>query len=274
MQTNSKQKTSPELLKGIWERILLAFDTDNPAEIARKMGLDRGAIYKWRDLKNAPTIENLVKISRMTNSSLDWLIVGQGPQRMLEATGESPVYFGDAERRIIQDLAQVFNRSFEEEVRDLVLSSLKDQGHITDQVQGANLIFFGEHVPRLIPMRLWGEIAAGAPLDVFELDETVLVPESFVVRGRENLVLRVKGDSMADEGIMDGDLIICVESPTANNGDTVVALIDGDKATVKKFYKERGQIRLQPRNEQHTPILVTPDRVMIQAIVIGIYRRT
>ena len=188
--------------------------------------------------------------------------------------GVAPIYFGEKETEIIEGLAVESGRAYDEQVRELVLESLIAKGLVTDQVKGVELTFFGKEVPKLKPMRLWGEIAAGKPIDVFEEFETVLVPEEFFTHGRENFALRVRGDSMEDEGIFEGDIIICYESPVANNGDTVVALIDKDQATVKKFYREKGKIRLQPRSTRHDPIILSPDRVTIQGIVTGIYRRT
>jgi repressor LexA len=248
------------------------------AKVAEIVDITKSSAGFWEDGKmpGLTGLENVVKVSELSGASLHWLLTGKGPIHISDAhlpEGESPVYFGEKEREIIQTLASESGRSFDEEVRELIIESLISRGLVTDQVEGANLIFFGQHVPKLVSMKLLGEIAAGAAIDVFLLDETVLVPEEYVVQGRKNFVLRVKGNSMIDEGILDKDLIICYESATAENGDTVVALIDGDKATVKKFYKERDRIRLQPRNEDHEPILVPPDRIMIRGIVVGIFRR-
>lgn len=224
-----------------------------------------------------PSAEKLVEIHNLTNCSIHWLITGEGSQFVNSNSlpeGESSIYFGEEEQRIIAELAADEDRGFDEQVRELVLETLVSRGLITETVEGANLIFFGDYVPKLVPMRLLGEIAAGVPIEVYEMDEVVLVAENFVVQGRENFVLRVKGDSMMDEGILDGDFIICYQSDTANNGDKVVALIDGEKATVKKFFLERGRIRLQPANPRHAPIILRPEQVRVQGIVLGIQRRT
>jgi repressor LexA len=85
-------------------------------------------------------------------------------------------------------------------------------------------------------------------------------------------VLRVQGESMIDEGIRDGDYIVCESTRTALSGQTVVAVIDGEKATVKNYYPERGRIRLQPANEKHEAIFITDDRLDIQGIVVGLWR--
>jgi SOS regulatory protein LexA len=261
---------------GFGERLREAFDNAGTAEIARRLGVTYQAAKNYLEGR-IPSAEKLIEIADSTHCSIHWLLTGEGPREISASRlppGEAPVFFGEREHEIIARLGREAGRGFDEEVRELVLEALLARGLVINQVQGANLLFFGEHVPKLMPMRLRGEIAAGKPIDVFEQDETVLVPEDFVVRGRENLVLRVRGDSMEDEGIFEGDLIIGVEAVEANNGDMVIALIDGDQATVKRFYRERNQIRLEPRSSKHKPMYLSPERVRIQGIVRGIFRRT
>jgi repressor LexA len=120
---------------------------------------------------------------------------------------------------------------------------------------------------------LLGVVAAGQPIEAILSHETVSVPRDFV--GRERLfALRVRGDSMIGEQIQDGDCIIVESRQTANNGDLVVALVDGSDATVKTFFRERDQIRLEPANPRYKPIIVNPpDRVTIQGIVKGLIRK-
>jgi repressor LexA len=121
------------------------------------------------------------------------------------------------------------------------------------------------------PIRLAGTVAAGAPIEAIESDETIAVPDDFIRRD-DTFCLRVKGDSMIDDGIRDGDYIIVEGRDTADNGETVVALI-GDEATVKKFYRESGgQVRLQPANATMQPILVSEGDVAIRGVVVGLMR--
>ena len=121
---------------------------------------------------------------------------------------------------------------------------------------------------------LLGEIAAGLPIEQYEdsAHATVEAPREFV-SGPDNYVLRVRGDSMIEESIMDGDYIICERREEAENGETVVALIDGHEATVKKFYAEANRIRLQPANADMSPQYYSPGRVTIQGVVIGLLRK-
>lgn len=122
---------------------------------------------------------------------------------------------------------------------------------------------------------LVGRIAAGVPIEAVEQREFVDLEELFGPDGRirrtgEIFALEVQGDSMIDAGILDGDFVICEKRDWARNGETVVALIDEEEATLKKFYKEHGKIRLQPANPAYEPIWVEDCR--IQGIVIGVVR--
>jgi len=119
---------------------------------------------------------------------------------------------------------------------------------------------------------LLGEVAAGKPIEPVEGADTIAVPEE-LGRGRNTFVLRVRGDSMVEEGIWDGDYIVVEGRPTAENGDTVVATINGE-ATVKKFYRERGgKIRLQPANETLQPIIARSSAVEIKGVVVAVLRK-
>ena len=114
-----------------------------------------------------------------------------------------------------------------------------------------------------------GKVAAGVPiLAVENIVDTITVPASLFV-GSSLYFLRVKGDSMINAGILDGDLIAVNSQNTADNGEIVVAMID-EEATVKRFYKENGHIRLQPENEIYTPIIA--DNVTILGKVVGLVR--
>ncbi|NBO63634.1 MAG: transcriptional repressor LexA [Acidobacteria bacterium] len=119
---------------------------------------------------------------------------------------------------------------------------------------------------------LLGVVAAGSPIEAVLTRETITVaPDLYATR---RFALRVRGDSMRDEQIADGDLIIVEPVENARNGETVVALVDDQEATVKKFYLEKSHIRLQPANENFKPIIVKPpQRVRVQGVVVGLIRR-
>jgi repressor LexA len=119
---------------------------------------------------------------------------------------------------------------------------------------------------------LLGLVAAGQPIEAILAHETVTAPKSMIGRGRM-FALRVRGDSMIEENIQDNDIIIVSSQQTAENGQMVVALIDGNYATVKKFYREPDFIRLEPANPQFKPIFIkTPGRLQVQGVVRGLIR--
>ena len=125
---------------------------------------------------------------------------------------------------------------------------------------------------RSVEVPLLGYVAAGAPIEAIAGAETINVPEDLVGK-RDTYVLRVKGDSMIDEQIRDGDYVIVEDRKTAENGEMVIALVSGSDVTLKKFYREQGRIRLQPANPAMQPMLFDPDQIQIQGVVIGVMRR-
>lgn len=128
--------------------------------------------------------------------------------------------------------------------------------------------------PRSVRLPLLGRVAAGLPIEAVENPETLAVPEELVRAGGRSFVLRIEGDSMIEEHIQDGDFIVVREQASAEDGQMVVALLDGESVTVKKLYRELdGRIRLQPANARMAPIFVRADEVKVQGIVVGMIRR-
>ena len=118
---------------------------------------------------------------------------------------------------------------------------------------------------------LLGRIAAGQPIEAVQNPETISLAD--FVRSKEVFVLEVRGDSMQDEHIMDGDYVLVEKIKTAHNGDIVVALVESTDATLKRFYREGDNIRLQPSNAAMRPIIVPAASVEIQGRVIGVLRK-
>ena len=130
-----------------------------------------------------------------------------------------------------------------------------------------------EMTVRAVELPLLGRVAAGSPIEAIQATETIWVPEDMVGRGN-TYVLQVKGDSMIDEQIRDGDYVIVDDRDTARDGEMVIALLDGENATLKKMYREPGnRIRLQPANSQMDPIYVDAARMRVQGVVIGVLRK-
>jgi len=126
---------------------------------------------------------------------------------------------------------------------------------------------------RAIELPMLGYVAAGMPIEAVAGSETISVPDSLVTGKRDTYVLRVRGESMIDEQIRDGDWVVVEDRKTADNGEMVIALVDGQDVTLKKFYKEHNRIRLQPANPTMQPIYVDPDGIQIQGVVVGVMRK-
>ena len=124
----------------------------------------------------------------------------------------------------------------------------------------------------VVELPLTGRIAAGRPLEAVEDRETISLSD--FTRGHNNFVLKVKGESMQDDHILDGDYIVVEQTQVANPGEIVVALVGEEEATVKRFYREAGgKIRLQPANSSMAPIVVSGADVKIQGRVVGVLRK-
>jgi repressor LexA len=173
-----------------------------------------------------------------------------------------------------EEIAERFNYTSLATVHEH-LSNLERKGYIRREYNESRAIEIlpSDAFPRAVELPLMGAVAAGAPLEAVETGETVTVPDSFVGRG-SHYVLRVKGSSMIDEQIRDGDYVVVQDRKSADNGEMVIALIDGNAATVKRFFKERdGRVRLQPANEQLAPMYYRDADLAIKGVVVGVLRR-
>ena len=145
------------------------------------------------------------------------------------------------------------------------LTNLQDKGFIKRAWNRSRSV---ELVPtrvgaRALDLPLLGNVAAGAPIEAVVSSETVAVPED-LVGSRDTYALRVRGDSMIDEQIRDGDVVIVEDRKSAENGEMVIALLQGADVTLKKFYRDNGRVRLQPANATLQPLVVDANQVRIQ----------
>lgn len=185
--------------------------------------------------------------------------------RYIEANDQAPT---------IAEIGKQFNMSSPASVHRIV-SDLEREG----MIRRIPNVSRGIEIVKEAPLQnddeipLLGIVAAGQPIEAILSYEAVRVPGD--MRGRERtFALRVRGDSMIEEQIRDGDFIVVESRQTAENGQTVVALIDGSEATVKRFHHGRNYVRLEAANPSYDPIIVKPaDRVRIQGIVIGVIRK-
>jgi len=175
-----------------------------------------------------------------------------------------------------------YSPSLEEMCKKFKLASVSTAHFHVKKLNELGYLTKGENKPRSIDIRtsepmvripLLGMIAAGEPIEAIQQNEFIIIPKTKLPPSSEVYALRVVGNSMIDENINDGDIILVKNQNTAENGQKVVALIDNQEATLKKFYKEKGHIRLQPANKSIEPIILdkgTP--VAIQGIVLDVIR--
>lgn len=156
------------------------------------------------------------------------------------------------------------------------LSNLERKGYIRRAHNESRAIEVlpprGQAIATEIP--LLGTVAAGSPIESLAHDETVALPDDLLPRRGPNYALRVKGQSMIEEHICDGDVVVVHGRDAAENGEMVIALVNGSEATVKKFYREPGGwVRLQPANASMSPMRFQERDVVIQGVVVGILRK-
>ncbi len=156
------------------------------------------------------------------------------------------------------------------------ISNLVDKGYLARQRRNASrdlaVVDQSDPINGMASIPLLGTVAAGLPIEALDDQEQINLPEEWLGKGR-TFALRVRGDSMIEEQIRDGDTVVVEARETARNGETVIALVDGDSVTVKQYYREGAQIRLQPANPTVPVLIVGEERVRIQGVVIGVLRR-
>jgi repressor LexA len=170
-----------------------------------------------------------------------------------------------------QELAQEL-RLTEKNARDYVLI-LERKGYLRRQPNVARGITLLQQPPSesLLEIPLIGRVMAGKPVEVFENHEPILVPP-MLLRAGTHFVMEVRGDSMIDDGIREGDLVVVQQQVAPNNGDTVVAVVHGE-ATIKRFYRRGSIVELRPANAQMTALQVDAQDVEVKGVVAGLIRK-
>ena len=153
------------------------------------------------------------------------------------------------------------------------VAALEAKGYLNKtENQARGLDVFSSELMVQVPF--FGTITAGRPIEAIEEKETIAIPKSKLPTKGDFYALKVKGQSMIDENIDDGDIVIIESKQTASDGDRIVALIDNNEATLKRYYKEKNQIRLQPANKKFSPIIVKKNQKFdIQGVVFEVIKQ-
>jgi repressor LexA len=174
-----------------------------------------------------------------------------------------------------EEIAEQFNYNSLATVHEH-LSNLERKGYIKRSYNESRAIEIlpSDIFPKAIELPILGAVAAGLPIEQFETQETIAVPDDFVRRAGNHYVLKVRGNSMIEDQISDGDYVVVHDRPAADNGEMVIAMLEDSGATVKRYYRERdGRIRLQPANSTMAPIYVQESQMRVQGVVVGVLRR-
>jgi len=175
----------------------------------------------------------------------------------------------------LQEIGQQFGLSSAATVHKHV-SNLVEKGYLKREKRNASrdctIVDQDQQNSGMATIPLLGTVAAGLPIEALEEQEEINLPEEWLGKGR-TYALKVRGDSMIDEQIRDGDTVVVEARETARNGETVIALVDGESVTVKQYFREGDQIRLQPANPSVPVLVLSEDRVRVQGVVIGVLRR-
>jgi len=184
--------------------------------------------------------------------------------KFIDDNGYSPSY---------REIAKYFELSSTGTVAEYI-SILEEKGYLTKEAMEARAIqltpTFDDGI-ELHSIQLLGVIDAGRPIEAIRTNETIDIPRDMM--GRRTFALKVRGESMIDDGILEGDYVIIEQTASPKNGDIVVALIDNSNATLKRYYCEKNNIRLQPANKTMKPMLFKKNRITIQGRVKGVIRK-
>ncbi len=205
-------------------------------------------------------------LTKRQRQILDFLASFHAEHGMSPTLEEIAAEFGVNKVTIFGHVAELERKGFLTRSQKGISRGLR----LVRQGEGENQESHTQNESQAASLQILGTIAAGAPIATIEAPEEFALAD-LLPDGRDVYALRVKGNSMIDDGINDGDVVLVERRSTAHNGEMVVAVLPDEEATLKRFYKETDRIRLQPANEALDPIYV--DDLTIRGIVIGVVRR-
>lgn len=208
----------------------------------------------YGNLKREENLGCYMDLTKKQKEVLDYIENFVSEEQRSPSYSEIQKYFGFKSKGSVQDYVRY----------------IKNKGFLKDTPTGA--IELAQRPDPMVQIPLLGNVAAGSPLDIESNQDSaqICVPEAMVYKG-ECFALRVQGESMIDDCIMDGDVIVVRSTSSVKNGDTVVALVEG-AATVKRYMKKDKSVELHPRNKTMSPIIVKGGDFQIQGIVVGLMR--
>lgn len=298
LQKPSQEENSVKSeIPGLWERLVKAVGKTKLTEIADFFEVPVSTASEWKNNKRIPPLRHLIKVAEERRVSLDWLIRGINPETedpglSLALVSKKPSSvnpppsqdFGDQMTVLLEytmgqkvrELAANEGITPEEQVALFVWEALKDRRMIRTRPDSGEILQYlnlGERQVSWVKVRMRGYIAAGKPIQFLDSDDEqwVEIPD-IMVRNRDVYALTAKGDSMIGEGVFDGDVVVVDPHGTVINGTTVVAIIDGEAATLKKFYKNGSFATLVSANPAYDPIPVHLSKLELKGVMVGVLR--
>jgi repressor LexA len=263
---------SVEVQSVLEQRIREAFNNQPTKEIANKLGLSYHAVRNYLRGR-IPSGVKLIEISQLTGCSIHWLLTGEGEKRVAgPSASEIPVNLAPHVKDRLSGLAAQTGREISEQAAELIIEGLISRGVLANQPQSLEFVCFSDAAPPMRTVPLIGEIEPENSIQELSRPEEVKIAEGFFTLGQSPFALRVKGESLTDEDVFSGDIIICDQPITTPNGQPVVALIDNKKAVIKRIYNVGDHIILRPLKHLKPESVLTRDAVKVQGIVIGIQR--
>ncbi len=264
---------------GLFERLGQAVGTTQTGKIADFFGVSPSLVSDWKAERARPGIDELLKAAKFGNTTIEWLLTGDEFENFesIDQRGKTLGYGEKPSEAQLKKFLNIYdpeirklmrqkNWTYDKAVHELVLEGLVALGLATRRIE--HPIKFLEVNYEIVLVPVVGTIAAGRPIEAVEDIRWEKMPR-FWKETDDVVALVVKGESMLDAGIHDGDLVLVSRSRQAKKGDKVAAMIDGE-ATVKFYFPENGKIRLEPANAEFSPIVVDAEQFQIYGVVIGV----
>jgi SOS-response transcriptional repressor LexA len=261
-----------DLMEGFDQRLRQAFTNASISEIAAKLELSYHGARNYFEGR-IPSAEKLKQISELTGYSIHWLLTGQGP-KTTEAypADETPLILENHVQQALNGLAWEEKKNPSEIIAHLITEALIERGLVDERLPAAQFRFYRHDSYVLVPIPLLGDLDAGKPTIKSSTPQQVDVLELFPKMAESPFALRVVDDSLADEEILKDDLIVCENSTSPRAGEPVVVVIDQRDTMLKRYYPRGGHIVLRAITKPEEDLVLSPARLTITGLVIGIQR--
>ena len=246
------------------ERFLEAFENASITEIANRLDKTYQGVKNYTEGR-IPSAEILLDVYHSTGCSLHWLLTGEGPKYA--------AFLGDGlleaeDRHALLKIAEQEKKPIQDVARELIIQAIDARN--LKQISTPDVLLFRTDI-QLVPVPLVGSISANKPIDYFKEQKSIMVAETFIQGNSKTFVLRVDGSEWTKEGIFDGDMLICADKAIPQNGQVIVATLNGS-TVVKRWFADGDLVRLQAVNGKSEQHALPRDQVAVVCVVVGVQR--